>query len=121
MCARPCAIQQQPHADLLTVYGFAVSAIITIKLYHFRCYVLTTIQPCKFIQIVKFDNQYSKTSEQGHIGDRPFVLCREVVLFSEVLFETYWKFLKDNLLSQYILLNFFCQWQDGKSNNTSIK
>ena len=31
-----------------------------------------------------------KPPNKGHIGDRPVVPCREVVLFSEVF---YWKFL----------------------------
>ena len=30
-----------------------------------------------------------KPPNKGHIGDGPFVPCREVVLFSEVLFKTY--------------------------------
>ena len=33
-----------------------------------------------------------KPPNKGHIGDGPFVHCRELVLFSEV---TYWNVLKD--------------------------
>ena len=36
-----------------------------------------------------------KPPNKGHFGDGPVVPCREVVLFSEVFFVTYWKFLKD--------------------------
>ena len=33
-----------------------------------------------------------KPLNKGHIGDGPFVPRRKLVLFSEVLFLTYWKF-----------------------------
>ena len=35
-----------------------------------------------------------KPTNKGHIGTS-HLSCREVVLFSEVFFETYWKVLKD--------------------------
>ena len=36
-----------------------------------------------------------KPPNKGHIGGGSVVPCREVVLFSEVFFYTYWKFFKD--------------------------
>ena len=36
-----------------------------------------------------------KPLNKGQIGDGPFVPCTEVVLFSEVISQTYWKVLKD--------------------------
>ena len=47
-----------------------------------------------------------KPLNKGHIGDGPVVPCREVVLFSEVYFQTYWDFLKDEKVLYYILLQF---------------
>ena len=40
-----------------------------------------------------------KPQNKGHIGDGPFAPCREVVLFSEVFFLTYWKVLKNKINS----------------------
>ena len=36
-----------------------------------------------------------KPPNKGHIGYGPFVPSKEVFPFSEVLFKTYWKILKD--------------------------
>ena len=57
---------------------------------------------------------YSKTFEQEHMGDGTFVPCREVVLFSEVFFQTYWKVTKYNTSSLSNVLSIV-RWEEQHS------
>ena len=45
-----------------------------------------------YCHIIIGEQQYTvKLQNKGHIGDGPVVPCREVVLFSEVFSQIYWK------------------------------
>ena len=60
----------------------------------FSCIIEFTIGGCK-----QTNKQVCtvKPLNKGHSGDGPVVPCREVVLFLEVFFSTYWKFLKNEM------------------------
>ena len=67
--------------------------------------------PCTFANTVKPPNK-------GHIGDGPVVLCREVVLFSEVF---YWKFLKDEKITFKCIITIILLHFDGFFNSKMAK